>query len=153
MNSIILRDGITRFICIYISNIFCQAQLCMNEYFATNSLYTKENNFVPPYYLASTTDEVERPWCLSSHGEFLGIWRSNFSIFLSAWRSLAREQRVVITELNLDYPVLSRDPVTGIAMVYFYPPLCPGMFLQDFLWEKDENRPFFNLPTLIKITS
>ena len=37
--------------------------------------------------LERTTDEVDNSWCLSSHGEFLGVLSSNFAIFQSTQRS------------------------------------------------------------------
>ena len=40
-------------------------------------------------------------WCLSSHGEFLGVLSSNFAIFQSTRRSPTREQRGSITTLCL----------------------------------------------------
>ena len=39
--------------------------------------------FVFPYYFARTTDELENPWGISSHGDFLGVLSSNVSIFQS----------------------------------------------------------------------
>ena len=42
---IILRADITRFICIYINNIFCHAKLCTNDYFSPNSFSTKGGSF------------------------------------------------------------------------------------------------------------
>ena len=41
-------------------------------------------------------------WCLSSHGEFLGIFISYFAIFQSTRRSPTREQYGVINALYLD---------------------------------------------------
>ena len=41
-------------------------------------------------------------WCLSSHGEFLGILSSNFAIFQSTQKTKTREQRGAITALYLD---------------------------------------------------
>ena len=40
-----------------------------------------------PCSLESTTDEEDRPWCISSHSEFLGVLSSNFAIFQSTQRS------------------------------------------------------------------
>ena len=54
-----------------------------------------------PLSLAITTDEVQHPWCLSSHGYFLGVLRYNFSIFQSTRRSPIREQCGTITALYL----------------------------------------------------
>ena len=82
VNSILLRADITRFyMYIYISNIFCQAQLCTNDYFAPNSISTKRDGSVFPLSSKSKTDEVEHPWCISFHGYLLGVLRSNFSNF------------------------------------------------------------------------
>ena len=54
-----------------------------------------------PCYIAMTADEVDHPWCLYSHGEFLGVLRSDFSILWSTRRSPIREQRGAITALYL----------------------------------------------------
>ena len=43
------------------------------------------------WYLAWTTYEVEHLYGLSSRGYFLGIWRSNFSIFIFMRNSPTRE--------------------------------------------------------------
>ena len=56
-----------------ITNILGQSQLCTDEYFSPNSFSAKGEYFVLPCTLARTTDEVDRLWCLSSHGEFLGV--------------------------------------------------------------------------------
>ena len=45
-------------------------------------------------YLARTEDEVEHPWYISSHGEFLGVLSSNFSI-LDLCNALQRMNIVV----------------------------------------------------------
>ena len=37
--------------------------------------------FLFSWYLVGTTNEVEHPWCISYHGEFLGVLISNFVIF------------------------------------------------------------------------
>ena len=50
---------------------------------------------------AITTEEVDKPLCIYSHGEFLGMWCSNFAIFWYTRRSPTREQRGVITALYL----------------------------------------------------
>ena len=52
-------------------------------------------------YIASTTDEVDQLWCISSHGELLDIWRSNFVVFGSTQRSLTPEQSGEITAFYL----------------------------------------------------
>ena len=52
-----------------------------------------------PCYLARTIYEVEHPWCLSSHGEFFVVSRSNYAIFLSTRLSPTREQFGEITAL------------------------------------------------------
>ena len=57
--------------------------------------------FMFPFSLARTIDEVEHPWCLSSRGEFLAIWRSTFAILQSTKRSPKCEQRGAITMLYL----------------------------------------------------
>ena len=51
----------------------------------------REMVFMFPYSLSRTTDEVDHPWCLSYHGEFLGIFSSNVSISPYAQRSPTRE--------------------------------------------------------------
>ena len=69
--------------CIHIIYMFCHAQLCMNDYFVPNlfpMIFCKVGLF--SCFLASfasTADEVEHPWCLSSRCEFLGVTRSNVS--------------------------------------------------------------------------
>ena len=73
----------------------------MNDYFSPNSFSAKGYNFLFPWYLSKTTDEVEHTWYLSSHSKLLGVWRSNFSIFRSTQLSSTREQRGEITALNL----------------------------------------------------
>ena len=50
-----------------------------------------------PCSLAQTTDDLDHPWVLSSNGEFLGVWRSNFLIFQSTRRSPMYEYRGVIS--------------------------------------------------------
>ena len=64
-----------------ISNIFCHAQLCKNDHFTPHSFYAKGTIFLFLWYLARNTDEVDHPWSLSPHGEFLGVLSSNFAIF------------------------------------------------------------------------
>ena len=75
----------------HISNIFCQAQICMNDYFALLSISTKGYCFVFNLFFAGTTDEVYHPYFLSYRGEFLGVLSSNFVIFQSTQRSPARD--------------------------------------------------------------
>ena len=89
------------FLCIVISHMFFQAQICMNDYFNPNSFSAEGDNFVFSCTLSWTTDEVEHPWCISSHCRFLGVWRSKFEIFRSTRRSSMCEQRVEITALYL----------------------------------------------------
>ena len=43
-------------------------------------------------------------WCLSSHGDLLGVLRSNFAIFQYTRRSSTREQRGAIIALYLVTP-------------------------------------------------
>ena len=47
--------------------------------------------------LASTRDKTEHPWGLSSHGEFLCIRRSNFSILQYMCHSPTREYCVTVS--------------------------------------------------------
>ena len=101
VNCIIYELIYPGFILIYISIIFGHAQLCKNDYFDTNSFSLKGDNCVLTCSLARTTYEVDHPWCLSYHGDFFGVWRSNFWIFRSMLRSLTREQCGVITTLNI----------------------------------------------------
>ena len=63
------------FICryIYICYIFGHVQICTNHCFLPNSFFEKEYYLLFPCSLARITDEEENPWCISSHGEFLGI--------------------------------------------------------------------------------
>ena len=51
--------------------------------------------------LSRTIDEVDRLCCISSHGEFLGIVRSNFSILPSTRRSPMQKQCGSIAALYL----------------------------------------------------
>ena len=68
-------------------------------------------------YIASTTDEVDQLWCISSHGELLDIWRSNFVIFGSTQRSLTPEQSGEITAFYL----VSLDiDISGVVDKYIY---------------------------------
>ena len=73
----------------------------MDDYFAPHYVSAKGNIFLFPCYLVRTTDEIEHPWCISSHGDFLGVWRSNVVIFWSTQHSPTPEQRGTITTLNL----------------------------------------------------
>ena len=50
---------------------------------------------------AITTEEVDKPLCIYSHGEFLGMWCSIFAIFRSTRRSPTCEQCEAITALYL----------------------------------------------------
>ena len=50
-----------------------RAQICTNEYFASNSFSVKGDNFFFPCYFSRTTYEVEHPWCLYSNGDLLGV--------------------------------------------------------------------------------
>ena len=77
------------FICMHTSHIFCQPQICMNDYFAR--IFFWKGFFLNPCSFSRTTNEADHPWCLFSHGEFLGCWCSNFEIFWSAWRSPMRD--------------------------------------------------------------
>ena len=71
--------------------MFWHAQLCTNGYFDPNYFSAKGDDFVFPCSFAMTTDDEENPWCLSSHGEFLVVLSSHFSILLSTRRSPTRE--------------------------------------------------------------
>ena len=95
-----------------IIHIFVYVQLCKNDYFSPNSFSAKGYNFLFPWYLAKTTDEVEHTWYLSSHSKLLGVWRSNFSIFRSTQLSSTREQRGEITAL---YLVTLELAILGVA--------------------------------------
>ena len=55
------------------------------------------------FFFVRTTDEVEQRWCLSSHGEFLGILRYNFAIFWSMRRSPTRVLFITIYREVLNY--------------------------------------------------
>ena len=120
--------------------------------------------FVFPCSIARTTDEVEHPWCLSSHGEFLGILRSNFAIFKSTWRSPKCEECGAITELYLVniyieifgvvdkslYLLIFYKPHQGLSGVmrscahaYFYPRSTlrlDGLHLLLFTCQRDPSR-------------
>ena len=64
-----------------VSNIFGHAQICTNDCFVPKSSSEKGVVFVFTCSIVRTKDEVYHPWCLSPHGDFLGILRSNFEIF------------------------------------------------------------------------
>ena len=57
--------------------------------------------FVLRCSLVSTIDELDHPWCISSHGESLGNLSYNFTIFQSTKPSPMREQCMAITVLYL----------------------------------------------------
>ena len=63
-------------------------------------IFWKGRQFIFPWCLARTTDEVEHPWYLSYHGDFLGVWHSNYAIFWYTQRSPTREQRGETTASN-----------------------------------------------------
>ena len=73
----------------------------MNECFFSNPLLQRGVIFLFPCSLSRTAYEVDHPWSLSSHGELLGILRSNFAIFQSTRRFPTREQRGAIAALYL----------------------------------------------------
>ena len=75
-----------------------------------------------PCSLARTTDYGEHPWCLSSHGEFLGVLSSNFKIFQSTQRSPTFEQSMAITKLYLVNLYLDILGVVdkSIYLLFFY---------------------------------
>ena len=71
--------------------------------------YVRMNIFLPspflqrgfilvfPCYLVKKTDEVEHQWCLSYHGELLGVLNSNFAIFRFMQRSSTHEHRGAVS--------------------------------------------------------
>ena len=73
-----------------------QAQICTNDYFAPNHIPAKREFYVITSSSEWTTNEVEHPGCLSSHGNFLVVWRSNFEIFWSTHRFPARDEHGVV---------------------------------------------------------
>ena len=72
----------------------------MNDYLLSITVLQKELMFVFPCNLEGTIDEIDHPWYLSSHGELLGVWRSNFATFRSMLRLLRRGHRGSITALK-----------------------------------------------------
>ena len=82
-----------------------------------NPLLQRGIIFVFPCYIERTTDEVEHPWCLSSHGEFLGVLSSNVAIFQSTWHSPTREECGAITEL---YLVILDIEILGVVYKSIY---------------------------------
>ena len=81
----------------YISNMFCLAQLYTNGYFLPNSFLKRVIIFVFHLSLARTTDEVEHPWGLFSNGELLGVLRYNFSILQYKQRYPTYEQHGAVS--------------------------------------------------------
>ena len=73
----------------------------MDACFPPTPLLQKGIIFVFPCSTETTTDEIYHTWCLSYNGEFLGVLRSNFTIFQSTRRSPTLEQRGAITALYL----------------------------------------------------
>ena len=80
----------------------------MTVYFLTTILQ-KGIISVFPCSLARTTDYGEHSWYLCSHGEFLGVLSSNFTIFQYTQRFPTFEHSRAITKLylvNLDIDIL-----------------------------------------------
>ena len=71
----------------YIINMFCHAQICTDDYFLPSPFLQRGVIFACPCSLTRTTDEVEKPWGLSSRGELLGLLHSTFSVLQSMRRS------------------------------------------------------------------
>ena len=67
--------------------------------------------------LTNITEEVEHPWSLYYHGDFLGILRYKFAIFQSTQRSQNLEQRGTITTLSL---VTIDIDILGVVEKYTY---------------------------------
>ena len=67
----------------YICNIYFQAQICRIDNVSQNPISEKGHNCLLPCSFVITIDEVDHPWYPSSHGEFLGVLRSNLSIVQS----------------------------------------------------------------------
>ena len=68
--------------------------------FLRNIFLQREIIFLFSCYLVRKTYEVEHPWCLSFHFDFLGVLSSNVLIFRSTMRSLTREEHGTINTLN-----------------------------------------------------
>ena len=87
--------------CIHIIICFCRAQLCMNDYFIPISFPILFCTMILFSCLldsfARTTDEIKHPWCIYSHGEFLGVLSSYSSISPSTQRSPTREYCSVVS--------------------------------------------------------
>ena len=70
---------------------FHHAHLCTNDYFFPISFQCvsvkREYFYVSLLISLGQTDEVEHHWCLSSHGEFLAVFSSNFLVSPYAQRS------------------------------------------------------------------
>ena len=77
------------------SNMFFYAQLRTREYFAPRS-FSEKGFFVFPCFLSLTTDKVEHPWGISSHGEFLCVLGPIFPILLSTRRSPTCKNRGLV---------------------------------------------------------
>ena len=113
------------FICTHKNNIPCHAQLCTDDYFLPTSFLKEGIIFIFPCSLARTTDEIEHPWCLYSHGGFLINWRSNFAIFRSTQRSPTHEHRRSISAI---YLVTIDIDILGVVdnfiwLLIFYKPI------------------------------
>ena len=100
------------------------------------------------------------PWFLSSRGEFLGVLRSNFSIFISTYHSPTREQRGAITAqylvtLNIEilgfldksiYMLLFQKPIQGLSgfmLMHFFPQSMRhsnGLHLLSFACKRDPSQ-------------
>ena len=91
----------------------------------SNTLLQRGIIFVFTCSLSQTKEEVDHPWCLSSHGEFLGFLRYNCSIFQSMRRSPTLEKCGAITVLylgTLDIDILGVLD-KSIYMLIFYKPI------------------------------
>ena len=74
---------------------FCHAHLCTNDYFVPN-LFPMRFCYTGIFlcflvFIAGINRWGRSPWCLSSHGEFLGVLSSNVSVSLSVHRFPTRE--------------------------------------------------------------
>ena len=82
---------------------FCHAYLCTNDYFVSNFFpmcFCKTGIFLCLLdFLAGINRWGRAPWCLSSHGEFLGVFSSNVSVSPSTQRSPTREWRGAVNAL------------------------------------------------------